>query len=136
VTWPNPCMCSHLLPVISHSKGFTRISDLAKSLHVQPPSASKMVNKLADMNYLMFEKYGIIQLNEQGMSFGKYLLERHQTIEKFLNLIGVTDNILEETEKIEHCINEDTLSKIRAIIDFSQENPQVMELYKQFLLCK
>jgi len=25
---------------LSHSKGFTRISDLAKSLHVQPPSAS------------------------------------------------------------------------------------------------
>lgn len=117
---------------LSWKKGFTRISDLAGALNVQPPSASKMVNKLAEMEYLIYEKYGVLQLTSQGENLGKYLLKRHETIEMFLTLIGVSDNLLEETEKIEHNISAKTLKQIRVLVEFMQTNEEWMKAYQLY----
>ncbi|MFZ7103922.1 MAG: transcriptional regulator MntR [Peptococcaceae bacterium] len=116
---------------LSRDKGFTRISDLAGALNVQPPSVSKMVNKLAELGYLIYEKYGIIQLTDTGIDIGKYLLERHETIEKFLLLIGVEENLLEQTEKIEHNISEYTLQRIRFFLAFFAENAEVSKEFQE-----
>jgi len=103
-------------------KGYTRIGDLAEALHVQPSSASKMVQKLTDLGYVRFEKYGLIQLTTKGNDLGEYLLKRHQIIEKLLIQIGVSDNLLEQTEKIEHNLSENTLEKIENLVQFLTGN--------------
>jgi DtxR family Mn-dependent transcriptional regulator len=107
---------------LSAEKGYTRIGDLAEALHVQPPSASKMAQKLTELGYLHYEKYGLIELTKKGLDLGKYLLQRHQIVEKLLILLGVTTNILEQTEKIEHNINEETTEKIATLIQFLENN--------------
>jgi len=117
---------------LSKDKGYTRIGDLAYALNVQPPSASKMVNKLAEMTYLNYEKYGVIQLTDQGHILGKYLLKRHQVIEQFLTIIGVTDSVLEETEKIEHSISEETLMRIKILVEFMEENQQWLDAFNNY----
>lgn len=103
-------------------KGYARIGDLAEALHVQPPSASKMIQKLTELGYVHYEKYGVIELTSVGNALGEYLLKRHQLIEKLLVLIGVTDNLLEQTEKIEHSLNENTLEKIETLVVFLESN--------------
>jgi DtxR family Mn-dependent transcriptional regulator len=108
---------------LAGEKGYTRIGDLAGALNVQPPSASKMVQKLAEMGYLQFEKYGVIQLSKTGLSLGKYLLKRHETLELFFSLLGVTEGLLEQTEKIEHFINPETVEKILLLVEFMEEHP-------------
>lgn len=118
---------------LSQKKGYVRIGDLAESVNVQPPSASKMVQKLAEMGYVVYEKYGIIHLTEQGDVLGEYLLDRHQTIEKFLMIIGVQNNILEETEKIEHGISEETLRCIKYFTCFFLENESWLKAYNTYL---
>ena len=85
---------------LSQDTGFTRIHDLAAALNVQPPSATKMVQKLAESNLINYEKYGIIMFSEEGRQTGKALLERHLMVEEFLILLGITEGVLEETEKI------------------------------------
>jgi DtxR family Mn-dependent transcriptional regulator len=112
---------------LSVERGFTRITDLANALNVQPPSASKMVSKLADMDYLIFEKYGIIQLTKIGHELGEYLINRHVIIESFLKIIGVKENVLEQTEKIEHFINDATLKRIEVLIKFFKKNPECLQ---------
>ena len=109
---------------LSKNKGFTRMSDLAGALNVQPPSANKMVNKLAELGYLIYEKYGVIQLTDIGIAIGEYLLKRHDIIEEFLLIIGVTDHVLEQTEKIEHNITENTLQNIPIV----NGNSKVIEI--------
>lgn len=109
---------------LSKDKGFTRISDLASALNVQPPSASKMVSRLAEMDYLIFERYGVIQLTEKGTRIGRYLLNRHKIIESFLKTIGVKENILEQTEKIEHFLNENTLERIEVLLKFLSKHQE------------
>ncbi len=119
---------------LAKGRGYTRIGDLAEALNVQPPSASKMVQKLSEMGYLNYEKYGVIEFTEQGNHLGEYLLNRHETIEQFLTMIGVTNNILEDTEKIEHNISEETLKRITLFVKFMQENQQWLDAFNLYVM--
>jgi Mn-dependent DtxR family transcriptional regulator len=95
---------------LSINNGFTRIHELSDALNVQPPSATKMVQRLSELNFLKYEKYGVIMLKEEGKKAGESLLRRHKIIEEFLKLMGVSeDKILEETEKVEHTISSSTV---------------------------
>lgn len=51
---------------LTRSGGYTRISALARELHVQPSSASKMAALLRSGGYLTNERYGCLRLTEKG----------------------------------------------------------------------
>ena len=119
---------------LSINTGFTRMHELSSALNVQPPSATKMVQKLAEQNFLDYEKYGVILLKESGKVMGKALLTRHNIIENFLKLLGISDvNVLEETEKIEHTISNETLKCFEKFSMFLKQNPEIIEKYNNYL---
>jgi len=118
---------------LGKDKNFVRMGDLAEALNVQPPSASKMVQKLSDMGYFNYERYGVIEFTDEGRKIGKYLLERHEIIEQLLKILGVTQNILPDTEKIEHNISEETYKYIKLFVRFIEQNPNLIEKYRAFL---
>lgn len=117
---------------LSEQIGFTRIHELAKALNVQPPSATKMVQKLAELKFVNYEKYGIIILTESGKSMGKYLLKRHNIIEGFFKVLGISDNVLEQTEKVEHTISNETVEYMEDFIGFIQERPDIISDFDLF----
>ncbi len=117
---------------LSQKKAYTRINDLAGALNVQPPSATKMVQKLAEASYLNYERYGVIELTARGYELGMRLLHRHQTLEKFLRLLGVKQNILKDTEKIEHNVSQETLSCIFDFVEFTSKNPEYIYRFRQY----
>ncbi len=117
---------------LSLDYGFTRVNDLAQALNVQPPSVSKMIQKLAEQKYINYEKYGVIMLSERGIKIGKALLSRHNIVEEFLKLLGVKDGLLEETEKIEHTINNEILVGIKDLICFFKENGEVNDFFQEY----
>lgn len=112
---------------LSINTGFTRIHELSDALNVQPPSATKMVQKLGELNLLKYEKYGFIMLEERGEKVGKALLKRHNTIEALLKILGVSEKvILAETEKVEHTLSDETIKCLEEYIDFIKDNPEVV----------
>lgn len=117
---------------LSEQIGFTRIHELAKALNVQPPSATKMVQKLAELKFVNYEKYGIIILTESGKNMGKYLLKRHNIIEGFFKVLGISDNVLEQTEKVEHTISNETVEYMEDFISFIQERPDIISDFDLF----
>jgi DtxR family Mn-dependent transcriptional regulator len=117
---------------LAEKKGYTRINDLASILNVQPPSVTRMVRKLSEEAYLHYEKYGIIELTSLGMKIGKQLLERHQVVEKFLALLGITKNLLQDTEKIEHALSKETLQCIFEFVEFAQQKPEWLQAFRDF----
>ncbi len=117
---------------LSEKSGFTRIQDLAAALNVQPPSATKMVQKLADINLVNYKKYGIILLNDAGQKKGRALLDRHRTIEEFLLLLGLEEGVLEETEKIEHTIGPQTLRCIAGFVRFFKSRQDFIDAYHKY----
>ena len=112
---------------LSNEIGFTRAGDLSKALNVKPASITNMIKKLDELSLVSYEKYGYIKLTDDGKNYGEYLLYRHNTIEKFLRTIGVSKNILEETEKIEHVLNKDTFQRIENFIEIIDNYPIIKE---------
>ncbi len=89
----------------SIKEGYIRINTLAELLNVKAASASRMVQKLGILGLLIYKKYGIILLSESGKEIGEYLLKRHHIIEDFLKLLGCEDDLLQQTELMEHNLN-------------------------------
>ena len=117
---------------LTKEKGYTRVNDLAAALNVSPPSVTKMIKKLTEMNFIKYEKYGIIIFEEAGEVIGRALLKRHNLIERFLKFLDVTEGLLEETEKIEHTINEEILCGMNDLVDFFQGNIEIYQLFLRF----
>lgn len=119
---------------LSSGKGFTRINELADALNVHPPSVTRMVQRLGRLNLLKYERYGAIILEDEGMSLGRMLMNRHNTIEQFLKLMGVRDNVLlEETEKIEHTLSPETLECFEKYIYFIRDNADILEKFEAYI---
>lgn len=114
--------------------GYVRINTLAESLNVQAPSTTKMVQKLSDLGLLEYEKYGIVKLTPYGEGVGKSLLERHETIEKFLKIIGVEEKLLVNVELIEHNVTMGALSKIKNLNSFFEAYPDILEKFMEFIV--
>ncbi len=127
-----PAMEDYLEMVDRNISGgnYMRVNTLAGLLNVRTSSATKMVQKLSQRGFLEYEKYGIISLTKKGEKLGGFLLQRHNSIERFLKTIGVDENLLRETELIEHTISENTLRCIECLNFYFEENPKVIEELK------
>lgn len=110
---------------------YIRVNKLAELLNVKASSASKMVQKLALLKLVHYEKYGIIMLSEDGKMMGSFLYQRHKIIESFLEFVGGED-ILYQTELIEHNINNYTLKKIEILNQFFNEHNDIKERFLIF----
>jgi DtxR family transcriptional regulator, Mn-dependent transcriptional regulator len=113
-------------------EGYLRMNNLAQLLNVKASSASKMVQKLGELGLLKYEKYGVVILTETGKEIGRDLLNRHSIIEKFLKTIGISENLLVETELIEHNISLNTLNNIKILNDFFEKKPEILNEYEKF----
>lgn len=79
-----------------------QVKDISTKLNIKPPSVTKMIKKLDNKKLLNYKKYDNIELTSLGIKVGANLLNRHNTIRKFLEIIGIKESIHEETETIEH----------------------------------
>jgi len=116
----------------SRPEGYLRINKLAELLNVKASSASKMVQKLGELGLLNYEKYGMISLTENGKAIGNFLLLRHTISERFLKTIGINENLLVETELIEHNISSHTLENIKMLNEFLHKNPAIINMFEEF----
>lgn len=110
----------------SLTDGFIRLNKLANLLNVKDSSASKMVQKLGKLKLINYEKYGVITLTPKGIDIGSFLLYRHNILERFLSFLGSDENILIETELIEHVISKETVNNLSLLNSFFNDNEDVM----------
>lgn len=92
-----------------------RARDLSRLLGVRPSSVSRMLRVLDDAGYLRAERYGLIHLTEEGRVAGNYLLYRHDTVRRFLRALNHGEDMLEETERIEHYLTPLTVRNLERL---------------------
>ena len=86
-----------------------RICTLSEKLHVSPSSASRMAQSMAVWGFLDFKRYGYITMTERGREMGEYLIRRHGIVLRFLEWLTGGENVLPETERIEHYLSRETV---------------------------
>ncbi|WP_347489028.1 iron dependent repressor, metal binding and dimerization domain protein [Desulfoscipio sp. XC116] len=110
--------------------GYTRVGIISGELHVKPSSASKMISRLVNLGYLAYDRHESILLTKKGQESGAYLLERHNTVEEFLQLIGC-ENALEETELIEHSLSPATVCRLNTLLGFFKSESCIRKRYEE-----
>ncbi len=127
---PTPSMEDYIeqIYILIEEKGYARVSDIAENLSVHPSSVTKMVQKLDQEKYLIYEKYRGLVLTPTGKKIGKRLVYRHELLEKMLRLIGVAEeNIYRDVEGIEHHLSWNSIDRIGDLVEYFEGSPQRVE---------
>jgi DtxR family transcriptional regulator, Mn-dependent transcriptional regulator len=129
-----PAMEDYLEMIYRHSltESHMRINTLSQLLNVRPPSATSMVKKLTALGMLKYKKYDIIFLTDKGVELGNFLLERHMIIETFLKNIGIVENNLTDTERMEHVVSDEAVKRFILFNRFVKCHPELPEQLTAF----
>lgn len=105
--------------VLSKEDENVRMSDVAKHLGVSKPSVNKAINLLQEKGYLIHQHYGTILMTDKGKTLAKKVYDRHKVIKRFFVDILKVDEAVAEDEacKVEHCIGEDTIEKLKEYVE-------------------
>lgn len=96
------------------NKGYATQTDISESLNVSLPGVTKMLQRLDERNYLIYEKYRGISLTEAGIKLAEIIREKHGLLSEFFKMIGVDGDIANiDAEGIEHHLHPQTLKKLR-----------------------
>jgi len=130
---PTPSMEDYLENIyqLIEQKGYARVSDIAEALKVHPSSVTKMVQKLDENKYLVYEKYRGLVLTTKGKKIGKRLVDRHYLLENFLRLIGVSEELIyQDVEGIEHHLSWESITCIENLVKVLEKNSQLIQELK------
>ncbi|WP_230207515.1 transcriptional regulator MntR [Candidatus Nitrosocosmicus sp. SS] len=110
-------------------KGYATTADISKYLNVSSPSVTKMVKKLDENQYLIYEKYRGLRLTIDGINIAKNIREKHSLFAEFLKMIGVEDDVAHlDAEGIEHHLHAQTIEKLEnLIILLKKMNPDILK---------
>jgi Mn-dependent DtxR family transcriptional regulator len=110
------------------AKGYARAVDISKNLGISQASVTNMLRKLDSEGLVKHEKYRGTVLTEEGHRIARAIIERHETLTRFLRLFRLDeDTIYRDVEGMEHHVSRPTLAVIRAIADTLEANPGLLE---------
>ena len=104
--------------------GRAHTSDIALKLNIKPPSVTEMLQKLHDMDFIIYEPYRGAKLTPLGMNLGQELMQSHKTLTEFFEIIGIDKETAEvDACQIEHHVAAKTMKQLRKFIEFIQKAP-------------
>ncbi|EOI5912895.1 manganese-binding transcriptional regulator MntR [Enterobacter hormaechei] len=94
--------------------GEARQVDMAARLGVSQPTVAKMLKRLASVGLIEKIPWRGVFLTAEGEKLAQESRERHQIVENFLLVLGVSPEIARrDAEGMEHHVSEETLLKFR-----------------------
>lgn len=101
------------------------MADIAETLNVKPPSVTNMIKRLDEQKFVNYKRYRGVVLTPKGDQLAAALEKRHQTLKRFLVMIGVSEEKAEKDAcEIEHKIDRETVEKLAKFVDFMQSASQ------------
>lgn len=115
-------------------KGYARVVDIASSLGVRQASVTSMVQRLAEMGYLNYEKYRGLVLTDKGRAVASRIEKRHQTLARFFSLFGLDEETQQrDIEGIEHHLSAETMEVLAGLAKFFEDNPAALKSFLKSL---
>ena len=111
--------------LLMREKGYARSIDVAERLGVTKPSVSRAMSLLKEARLLEMDPHdSSLVLTEAGRALAEQVYERHCTLARFLEAVGVAADVAaQDACRIEHVISEDSMSCIRRFLE-AKENCQ------------
>jgi DtxR family manganese transport transcriptional regulator len=92
--------------------GEARQVDMAARLGVSQPTVAKMLKRLASVGLIEMIPWRGVFLTPEGEKLAQASRERHQIVENFLLVLGVSpDTARRDAEGMEHHVSEETLQR-------------------------
>jgi len=114
-------------------KGYATTLDISRFMDVSPPSVTKMLQKLDEKKYLEYEKYHGINLTDIGRQVADTIRRKHSTLLEFFEILNVGKGIAnQDTEGLEHHLNDKTIRQLRKFITFLKSNPKIIKQFREF----
>ena len=114
-------------------KGYATTLDISRFMNVSPPSVTKMLQKLDEKKYLEYEKYHGINLTNIGKQVADTIRRKHSTLLEFFEILNVGKGIAnQDTEGLEHHLNDKTIRQLRKFITFLKSNPKIIKQFREF----
>ena len=99
-----------------------RSLDLAETMNYSKPSVSRAVGILKADGYILVDDNGYITFTTKGKTLANKIYDRHVTISKLLERLGVDDKTAtEDACRIEHVISD---KSFKAIKNFAKNYPE------------
>jgi len=113
------------------AKGYARAVDISRNLGISQASVTNMLQRLDAEGLVNHEKYRGTVLTEEGHRIALAIIERHETLTRFLRLFGIDEEtIYKDVEGMEHHVSRPTLGVIRAVADALEADPALLERVK------
>jgi len=114
-------------------KGYATTLDISRFMNVSPPSVTKMLQKLDEKKYLEYEKYHGINLTDIGRQVADTIRRKHSILLEFFEILNVGKGIAnQDTEGLEHHLNDKTIRQLRKFITFLKSNPKIIKQFREF----
>ncbi len=110
------------------AKGYARAVDISKNLGISQASVTNMLQRLDAEGLVKHEKYRGTVLTDAGQRIAREIIERHETLTRFLRLFGLDEEtIYHDVEGMEHHVSRPTLDVIRAVADALEADPALLD---------
>ncbi len=116
--------------LISKEKKVVRVTDIAQRLSVKKSSVVAALKKLKEKNLASQERYGYVELTEEGEKLAKRIYDRHRLLERFLHeILGVSkENAEKDACVMEHYLSRESIEKLKCFIEeLEKSRPQVLK---------
>ncbi len=112
--------------VTSLKEKVVRVKNIVKRLNVKTASVVGALKILADKGLVIHERYGYVELTQQGIDRAKKIYERHETLTKFFHeILGIEfEPAVKDACQVEHYLNKDTMERIVKLIKFIETCPE------------
>ena len=112
--------------VTSLNEKVVRVKNIVKRLNVKTASVVGALKILADKGLVIHERYGYVELTQQGIDRAKKIYERHETLTKFFHeILGIEfESAVKDACQVEHYLNKDTMERIVKLIKFIETCPE------------
>lgn len=104
--------------MLKKQNGYVRSVDIAHELNFSKASVSVAMKNLREEGYVTTDADGGLDLTEKGLEIAENVYDRHAVIAEALIALGVSEAVAyEDSCKIEHCLSEETFTKIKAYFE-------------------
>lgn len=100
--------------ILRQQKGSVRSIDIANHMNFTKASVSRAMSLLREAKLVVMDKDGWIEFTAAGQALAEQVYDRHVTLTRFLEGLGVSPQAAEEDAcRIEHVISAETFEAIK-----------------------